>query len=283
MKRFLALLPLACLLAATTLAAPADPPKTEGATRKHHCWGRFEPGAWKLVRVVTETLNEKGEVINTSTTDTRTILTSVDKDGVTLEVHTTVEVAGKRFDTEPQTIRQGFHGETLVADCKSKNRDDVELTIDGRKVAAHAQQIDFTGPNAGNKTTATVYYSDTVSPFVLKRESTTTDAEGKSVLNETTLEVESLGMPWKAGTKLHPSAIVKTVSKHPKGQITTWSVTSAEIPGGVISNTSKEIDKSGRLVRRSSLELLDHGLSCDEEQVNIWGRIKRRPVRVREQ
>ena len=93
------------------------PGKREFRARLHP-WGRFAARAWKLVRVVTETLDERGQVVSTSTADTRTTLVGLDDDGVTLEVQACVEVAGKRFQAEPQTVKQGFHGELAVPNLK---------------------------------------------------------------------------------------------------------------------------------------------------------------------
>ena len=81
------------------------------ALRQRHPWGRFEPGAWKLVRVVTETLDERGQVVSTSTTESKTTLKKVEDNEVTLLVELVVEIGGRRLDSEPQTVRQGFHGE----------------------------------------------------------------------------------------------------------------------------------------------------------------------------
>ena len=38
----------------------------------------FDASAWKTVRVVTETLNEHGQVVSTNTTDTKTTLVDID-------------------------------------------------------------------------------------------------------------------------------------------------------------------------------------------------------------
>ena len=81
-----------------------------------HPWGQFEPGTWKMVRVVTETLDEQGQVVSTSRTDTKTTLLEVSNDSVTLEVEACMEVAGKRFQVEPQTVKEGFHGEMAGSD-----------------------------------------------------------------------------------------------------------------------------------------------------------------------
>ena len=91
-----------------------------GVTAKFHPWGQFDPGTWKMVRVVTETLNEQGQVVSTSTTDTKTTLVDIDNAGVTLEIQACMEVAGKRFEAEPQFVKQGFHGELAVPNLKLK-------------------------------------------------------------------------------------------------------------------------------------------------------------------
>src|SRR3972149_6268628 len=73
-----------------------------------HPWALFDPGAWKLVRVITENFNEQGAVTQVSTSESKTTLLDVGDDGVTLEMKGSVEMAGKRFDTEQQTIKQNF-------------------------------------------------------------------------------------------------------------------------------------------------------------------------------
>ena len=87
---------------------------------KLHPWGCCQPGTWKLVRVVTETLDEGGRVIGSSTTETKTTLVAADRDGITLEIQASMEVAGKRFQAEPQTVKQGFHGESSDAQLAPK-------------------------------------------------------------------------------------------------------------------------------------------------------------------
>jgi hypothetical protein len=266
---------LGCLLwaAFSGLAMAQD----AGISPQHHPWARFQPGAWKLVRVVTETLDEKGAVASTSTTDTRTILVSVDKDGVTLEVQSTIEVAGKRFEAEPQVLRQGLYGESCTQELRIKPATNGQVVIDGQKISCRVQQLECAG--AANSTITNVYYSDTVAPYMLRREATTTDPQGKSLLSETTVEIAALDMPGRVLGEIKSTALVKTIDKHPKGAVTTWAVTSPEVPGGVISHMSKETDASGRLVRRSTLELVSCGKECDEDTLRVFGRKRRNRVR----
>jgi hypothetical protein len=248
-----------------------------GLSAKLHPWGRFQPGAWKLVRVVTEALDDRAVVTTVSVTETKTSLVNVDKDGVTLEVEVGIEVAGKQFDGQPQCIKQGFHGELAGPDVQAHAPSDGEVAIEGRKVPCRIQQVESAG--SSSKTVTHIYYTDARAPYVLKRESTTTDADGKTVLGETTLEVLALDMPHRVLSELKNAAYVKTVQKHAKGSVTTLATTVADVPGGVVYHSSKELDNSGRVVRRSTLELVSYGLQPEEERIGIFGR--KRPARHR--
>ncbi|MFZ5832863.1 MAG: hypothetical protein ACOY3P_22480 [Planctomycetota bacterium] len=244
---------------------------------EHHPWGRFEVGAWKLVRTLTETFDEKGRVASTSATETHSFLTSKSPENVMLEVQTTLEVAGKRFESDPQTLTQPFHGEGGAGEVKVKNLPDGEVTIDARAIPCKVQQFEWIAPGNGAKTTTVVHFSPTVEPYVLKRETTTTEGTGKEVAGEQTVAVASVGLPWKVLGEIKSAAIVHSVSTHSKGTTVTWAVYCVDVPGGVVRHTSKEVDKAGNVLRRSTLELLDYGLECEEERVGPLGRLRRRP------
>lgn len=239
---------------------------------KLHSWGRFEPGTWKMVRVVTETLNEQGQVISTNKADTKTTLVDIDKDGVTLKVEACMEVAGKRFRADPQTVKQGFHGEASEPNSKLGEPVEGELVIEDRKVPCTIQQLKIVGPSG--KTVVTLYYSTTTPPCVLKRVCSTTAAESKNAAGETTTNTDVIAFDvpiWVQG-EMHNGMHVKTVQKSAKATVTTLAVVLPDVPGGVVSHSSKEIDKNGRLVRRSTLELIDYSSDPDKDHSDMFGR-----------
>lgn len=240
-----------------------------GVSQKHHPWGLFKPGAWKLVREVKQTLDEKGLVTCTITTDTRTTLLELGKDGVILERESVHEVAGKRFVDDPETIKQGFHGELLSQDLKIKEAGTAQVEVEGRKIACKILQLDCSGP--ASKTVTTIYYSPTVAPYVLKRHSVTTDLEGNNSRIETTADVMALDMPYKVLADIQRTAYVKVVQKHPKGSTFTRVIISPRVPGGVVWHGSKELDKAGRLIRYSTLELIDYGLEMEVQRTGLFG------------
>jgi hypothetical protein len=250
-----------------------------GITRDLHPWGRFDQGAWRYTRVITETFDQRGAVANTSVTETKTTLQEVTPDGVTLRVEAAVEVAGKERDAEPQTIKQGFHGELTSEKLVVRDLGRAEVPLDGLKVPCRVEQLQTAGPNS--KTTVTIYYSTSVAPYVLKRESTTTDAETGAVLNQSTFNVLSLDRPCEILRRRKRAAYVETVSKHPKGSVLTRAFTCTDVPGGVICHTSEERDAQGRLIRRSTLRLLAYGFSPDDEYSVEFRRIPRRGLKGR--
>ncbi len=262
--RSFALTALACW------AAPWGAAQESGLSARLHPWGLFNPGAWKTVRVVTETLNEQGQVVSTSTTDTKTILVDLDNDGVTLEIQACIEVAGKRFRAEPQTVKQGFHGELVGPNLRVNGPTDAEMTIEGQKIPCKLQQLESVVSNG--KTVTKIYYSTTVAPYILKRESVTTDLDGKNVLSQTTVEVTALNMPVVVLGDMKNVSQVKTVHNSASGTVTTWADVLPEVPGGVVGNSSKETDKTGRLVRRSTLKLIDYSEDPEKDRAGIFGR-----------
>ncbi|MBN1393903.1 MAG: hypothetical protein JW959_02645 [Pirellulales bacterium] len=239
-----------------------------GITADLHPWGRFEPGAWKLVRVLTETLDEKGQVVSTTTTDTKTTLMNIDDEGVALEVQVCMEVAGKKFQAEPQTVKQNFNGELAAADATLKELEDEHIVVEDRKIACKVQQIEIAAAN--EKTVVNIYYSTEVAPYLLKRTSIVRDAEKETELSSTVYEAIASDMPVRLRGETHAGAFVRTVCKNANGKTTTLAVVLPDVPGGVFRNSSKEVDNQGRIVQRSTLELVDYGTEPEEDRLGVF-------------
>jgi hypothetical protein len=72
------------------------------------------------------------------------------------------------------------------------------------------------------------------------------------------MEVTSLEMRWPVLGELMNVFNVKTIRRSAKGTVTTLEMISPEVPGVVVSRSSREVDKSGRIVHRSVLELTEY-------------------------
>lgn len=241
--------------------------QTAAIRQEQDPWGRFRPGAWKLVEVTNETFEGQGSLLR-SITQVRTTLTRVASDGVTLLTEVTINVGGKKFDPEPQTVKQGLMGWAPSGDAKVTELPAGELTIRGCKIPCRIRQLERAGPSGS--TVTTIHYSDSVAPYVLKRHTKTIDAEGKPV-SETTMEVLDLDAPCFLFGVFRESAHLKTSYKHANGTTTTLAVVSADVPGGLIWQDRREMDAEGRPVARVTLRLTGYGLEPEKEKEKRGG------------
>jgi len=236
--------------------------------RHRHPWARFEPGAWKLVRVVTESFDGQGALVSTSTTETRTTLRQVDAEGVTLLVEVVVEIGGRRLDGEPQLVRQGYYGEIGGQQVVVTNAGEGVVTIEGRDYPCTIEQSEST--SGTGRTVTRTYYSPTVPPYALKQESITTELQTQARLSENHWQVTSFDVPCRILKRICSAAQVTATHRHPNGTTTTVAITSTEVPGGVICHNAREFDNTGRLVRRSTLETVAYGLDAYDGRAGLW-------------
>ncbi|MBN2023146.1 MAG: hypothetical protein JW809_10170 [Pirellulales bacterium] len=270
---------LCFLVLASSVSAQNPEPAAPSVPLKHHPWATFSPGAWKCVRVVTETFDEDGSVANTGVTETTTTLKTIDAGGVTLEEEVAVWVAGKRLDPQTQTVWQGLFGQSMDQKVTVKNLPPAEVAIEGRAIPCNVRQYEITGPDGKRVELVTVYSNDGVAPFVLRRQSVITGTNGSGTSNNLDMDVDALDMPTSVDDRVQTAAHTRTVHRHAKGTTLTLAYTSDEVPGGVISHESKDLDKQGRLVRRSVLQLLAFGLKPEEEPEDDRGGLLPRRLR----
>lgn len=209
------------------------------------------------MRIVTEVIDRESRKTSTSTTETRTTLLRIENDGVVLKIETTHELAGKRLAEAPQIVFQPFVGEAEGESTAYRTVGKEEVTIEGKKVPCKVQLVEQKSGDV--KSTTKSYVNDQIAPYVLRTETETVSTEKPDApTNETVVEVFALDMPSKVLTEVKPAAHIRAVQHHTRGTTRTLFVSSPEVPGGVISHTSKELDKKGTVIRQSTLELVDY-------------------------
>jgi hypothetical protein len=242
---------------AATLPAGDCAGQEPALLQKQHPWARFPVGSWKSVRVVSETLDENGIVANTIRTETKTTLVAADAQSYSLRIESTVEVAGKRFASQPQVVKHGYYGETAGQSVTVKKLADEELVIDGRSVPSEVRQATYEAD--GVTRSSKIYYSSRISPYQLRRETTTEGVPEEQGI-KTTVETVAIALPQKVLSEVHPAAYLKTTRKSPQGTKVTLEAHCDNVPGGVVSHSSSDTDASGHTIRRSTLELIDYAI-----------------------
>jgi hypothetical protein len=252
--------------------ASAMPASAAEPARKHHPWARFSPGAWQRVRIYTETFDKSGRIVDTGVTEQKTTLQEVDDAGVTLQVEKSVWIADKRLDRPTdrwldrpaEKIAQGLYGESEGQKATIKDLKSERLVIDGREMDCKVREVSISGAGGKGIEISKLYYSDDVAPFLLKRETTVKGADQKTVLLATDMVVDALDMPCLVADQLRSASHLRAKTTHAKGTTITLAYTSTDVPGGVVCQCTKELDTSGRLVRRTVMELTDCGVTAEE-------------------
>ena len=271
-----ATLTLGHLVLAIAAASPAGATEpSDELLLKNTGWGRFKQGAWQQVRVTVESLDAKGNVTGTTSTDRLTTLVGVHPQSVTLELDVTAEVAGKRFDAPLQFITQGCHGEPCGQLTKVRELEPTPSTIEGRTIVCRVREFQISDKDQRRR--VVVYYNSDVAPVVLRRRSESSSQDGAKKIVQSDLDVISLNSPQKVLKQVLPAAVVRTVQKTDSASITTTSSIVPEVRGGVVSSTSQERDSEGRLVRRTTLELIGWGLNVEDSDYRT--RERRRDAR----
>lgn len=246
--------------------------------RQAHAWARFGQGAWRQVRIVTESFDDKGQLTNSSSTDNITTVQEVGPDHVTLKVEVTVEVEGKRFPSQPQTLRQGFAGENVGQTVSFKPLEAETVVVGGRPIACEAQQIEIVG--GASKEVTQISYSPQVIPPILRRKTTLSDAASGKTTQEALAEVLAIDVRHRVLGEPKRAYRVQTLQTTDRGATSTVAVHVSDIPGEIVEQTSKKLDSEGRLERRSRLELVGYGVQ-EEAPRDAGGRRSRRYKRGR--
>jgi hypothetical protein len=100
---------------------------------------------------------------------------------------------------------------------------------------------------------------------VLKREALTTVGENPTPRYRTVSEVYALQMPFKIGNEIKIASHERIVRQTPEETLISLDVTVPEIPGGVVSRTTKELDTSGKLIRHSTMEIISYHIADEND------------------
>jgi hypothetical protein len=228
-----------------------------------------------LVRVTTETFEDGGAMA--SLTETKTTLQAADEEGVTLLIEVAVQVAKKRFETQPYVVKQNYYGELADHKLEISSLEPAKLMIQGREVPCQVYQLDIR--NQASQTVTKIYFSEAVEPFILKREAIKSDLETGEKLSETKVDVIATDLPCRILGDNHTCSKVRWVQEHANGTTTTVAETSTDVPGGTVRHNMTEVDATGQIVRRSSLELVDYGYQSDEKKRGLFRRNRSRRSR----
>ena len=247
---------LMLILSSTLLPAVATGQEWLEAVN-HHWWGSCGVGSWKKVRVVTDILDGKGKVTSTTKSVTTTPLMRADRRDYVLRMEVEMQLGEKRFVAEPRTVtRNFFFGDNQKARFVQTGRT-ANLEINGHAIPGTIREVTLNSEKG--KRVSSVHYSAQNPPFVFKRKTTASNAKGQ-LQYTTDVNVTEYGIAHKVLGESKRVCHIKTIHAQDKLTTTTSEVYCPDVPGGVIAHTSNTTDEAGKIVRRSTLELIDYAI-----------------------
>lgn len=255
---------LASPLKTPSQSVPAETDVGNGAevlraeVRRTHPWARFEPGAWRRLRIVTESFDAAGESSGVNASERIERLVAVDDETYTLEVENLAPLAGlptpgavERRHLLLLTDRSADLGALAIEEIEPATISFGDLVIPCRTWRAISSVEGATEAEVLSLAVG----SD---PAVLRRTLTTTvgGAPGATV----TMNVSRLDLPALYAERLTRSWRLATTITHPSSSRTERAaVYSADAPGGLHSESAADFDASGRRTFWSVTDLVESG------------------------
>lgn len=209
------------------------------------------------MRTTSETFGpDKGRLSHTLT-HTRTELLHRDEHSYTLRISSEVAVMGKRLAGRHHTLRRRFDDVPFAYHVSYQQKGTKTLRVSEKAFPCRVYEGKAAGPEGVLR--VTLWYCPRLAPYVLFRHLVLTGPQNQ-VLEETTWTVVAVDMPYQALQRLVPTVHYKVVQRKPSGTIVRLVVSSEEVPGGVVFESSKELDPQGHLRHRSTQELVAYGI-----------------------
>jgi hypothetical protein len=227
---------------------------------------------------VTQSFDEHGKSLGTTTTVERVMLVRIRRGYAILQIESVLEVGGKTFDSPIRIVSQGYHGEEIGNRTFMQELGTGNTYVEGKPISCQVRQYEIKSEDQHKL--VKVYYSNKIPPYILRRETIATVGEDKqpTYLNE--LQVVALDRPHQVFDEIKTTSHLKTTKKNGKSATTILSIHAGDVPGEIVSYRSDEKDDAGKLIRQSTMELVDYGYSApDEELENTQRRTRRKDKR----
>jgi hypothetical protein len=239
-------------------AATEQTAEPEAISPKHHPWARFPIGAWREVRIVEHTLDEKQQITGRSEILRTEHLRDVSPPQFTLEQSVKINVGGERIQSPPITVTLGMATDEPGTVQSFTKAPPESMALDGRDVEARVLIVE-TGGEAYTVRTRLSYAPDEP-PYVLRSVSEAVVPASQETVWWRTRRVLARELPYQCRDEQFSATFWEEQHVSSKGTRHSIIVTAERIPGGLLTRWTKEMDNEGRLIRREVQTLLGWGV-----------------------
>ena len=230
-------------------------------TKREHPWGVFVPGTWVVRRTNSQTYSPDAATAGTaSVTDTYLTLEEVNDYGLSLRQETIMELADQAVAPTPIRMVVDFYQQPVSNDVTIEQLQPQIVVVARRQVVC--QVCRYTQVSADQKKTTTLWYSNTVMPWIFRSEEIRTDLPKSKDQPETVLSHTIMTVTDTSGVRLFKNMLneykTQTIKKTATGTTISQATCSANIPGGVLRETTVVTDPNGRITARNVTSVTDY-------------------------
>lgn len=250
---------------AQTPATPTAETEPVRLPREHHSWCHLEPGAWRTLRVTTETFEPNGQSLGLSVTSETETLGEVKDERYALRSQSVVEVGGQALRGPDREHQLQLLTDTADDTIDAIPQPPAQINLDGRAIPCSVWRL--TVKRHDRQVVHDVYYSGEVWPFVLRREVAETSTQDASTpLSTMHASVVRSQVPVTIDGRIVMGAHFQSITETPAGRTERLEVHSDAVPGGLISRATTEWDAQGHRIRWSTTELVEFGMVAQERR-----------------
>ena len=254
--------------AGTTAELPAEQPTEKEPAQQQaplrfilppelHAWAQFQPGAWREVRIITDTFSQAGGVINRSTTTQKEVLKAVAEETYAIDVQATVDLVGKRIVGDWKTRVLKLATDNAGEITRVLQKDNIGLAYQGADVDCQVWELRYLDDS--RQMIDRILFHPQHYPFVILRETSEFVPESSTQPVEQIAEVTASTVPYEIKGKMASCSCLRITRQRAKGNSTRLVFIAPTVPGGEVAAWSSDFDSQGKLTRWSTLELLDFG------------------------
>lgn len=247
----------------------------QAPTASINAWAVFAPETSIRVRTTTTTHSDGKTLANT--TEKLLILESVDETGYILKRLEALELGGKRFGANPRRKRYDFLQQPVIEGQKIQDAPPTEVAVGMYLVPCFVRV--YTSESDAWRQRTVVWYSLSVYPYLLRSETvrTTVPTAGEpteKIMSSTVMEVTDTAALHGFRRARFQTYTMQTTRRTGDTTTVCQANCSLRIPGGIVSETIRETDRTGRLIRQIDAQVVppENRPSYESEPVLLPGR-----------
>ena len=235
--------------------------RTCALTKNETPWGTFFPGTWVIRRTNDQRFRQG--IVESNISETHLVLDEIHDNGIVLQHESIIGIGNRVYVTEAKHISLDFYQQPISEDIVIEQLTPQTVIVARRQIVC--QVCRYTHVLNDEKKTTTIWYSNTVMPYLLRLEEIRTRIPSADETQETVLHHLIKNVTETSGTRLFKNVLgsykIQTIKKTSTGTTVSRASFSTNIPGGLLREVSVERDANGKIIRQSVTSVIDYFLA----------------------